>query len=120
MKGILAYILRSTEPDLLRWGDSSNGGISSRCHQVILVSGDMAVEGPFEPNERTPAVALYSHGAHCIAVPVNRPNGMVGPMFGGCYIATSDSRFREAVGIYGAIPLHDRFETQEQYDSLSV
>jgi hypothetical protein len=46
-------------------------------------------------------------------------NGRVGPMMGGNYAATSDSRFSEATGQYGAIAIHDRYETPEQYISLS-
>ena len=39
----------------------------------------------------------------------------VGPMFGGNFVYTSDSRFPSDY----PIPIHDRFETQEQYDQLS-
>jgi hypothetical protein len=31
-------------------------------------------------------------------------------MFGGTFVFSSDSRFREAAGSYGAVPLHDRRE----------
>jgi hypothetical protein len=31
-------------------------------------------------------------------------------MFGGSFIFTSDSRFRQAIDFYGAVPLHDRRE----------
>ena len=47
-------------------------------------------------------------------------------MMGGNYAATSDSRFGEAVrkrigpNFYGAVPIHDRFETPEQYRALSI
>lgn len=49
----------------------------------------------------------------------------VGPMMGGCYVSTSDSRFSRAVEdllghrFYGAVPLHDRFETADEYRVLS-
>ena len=36
-------------------------------------------------------------------------------MFGGNFVYTSDSRFPSDY----PIPIHDRFETQEQYDQLS-
>lgn len=45
--------------------------------------------------------------------PVNRPNGMLGPMAGGNIAYSSDSRCKRIYHI------HDRFESQEQYDSLS-
>lgn len=44
---------------------------------------------------------------------------LIGPMMGGNYGATSDSRWAAATGMYGAIPIHDRYETRAQYDSLS-
>ena len=49
-------------------------------------------------------------------VPVAKPEGGVGPMFGGAYVATSDGRFEYAVErllghrFYGAVPLHDQYE----------
>jgi hypothetical protein len=47
--------------------------------------------------------------------PINQPEGKIGPMAGGNFVYSSDSRFP------GRYPLsvHDRFETQEQYDMLS-
>lgn len=44
---------------------------------------------------------------------VNQPKGLVGPMFGGNLAYSSDSRCRKVYFI------HDRFETQQQYDTLS-
>jgi hypothetical protein len=53
-----------------------------------------------------------------IVIPADKdPNTM--QMMGGTYAATSDSRWSEAVGIYGAVPIHDRRETVEQYNSYS-
>jgi hypothetical protein len=54
------------------------------------------------------------------AEPIERPEGMLGPMAGGTFIDTSDSRFSAAVGFYGAVSLHDRWESQAQYDALSI
>jgi hypothetical protein len=51
--------------------------------------------------------------------------GSVGPMMGGCYVGASDGRFSEAVEeivgarFYGAVPLHDRFETTTEYAAFS-
>ena len=53
-----------------------------------------------------------------ILVPVDQPGG-AGPMMGGTYAATSDSRFGKATGVYGAIPIHDRFESWELYERMS-
>ena len=43
-----------------------------------------------------------------------KPKGMVGPMAGGNLAYSSDSRVKRVYHI------HDRFETQEMYDHLSV
>lgn len=100
--------------------DVSNGGISSQFDTVVIVNAD----GPFEPSEKHAAVKLvrgYSPG-DVIAVPVvETPDGgwepeRIQPMFGGAYVASSDTRFRLAVEklagktFYGAVPLHDRYE----------
>lgn len=74
------------------------------------------VDGPFEPREDCPAVELRAGSLVGIAriVPVETDGRH--PMFGGAYVATSDSRFNAAVErivgarFYGAVPLHDRFE----------
>lgn len=66
-------------------------------------------------------------GAHSYADTwvAERPANAAGPMFGGCYVATSDSRFSDEVErivggrFYGAVALHDRFETQELHEMLS-
>jgi hypothetical protein len=44
-------------------------------------------------------------------------------MDGGCIVDTSDSRFSDAIialgGHRGPVRLHDRYETQDLYDTLS-
>ncbi len=119
--GLIAGIYRG---DL---GDCSNGGISGYAKGVCL----MNVDGPFSPDDRyAPALLVAGNisGAAKI-VPATEVDGEfvevrngVGPMFGGTYVGSSDSRFGEAVrkltgGPCGAVPLHDRFETQAQYDA---
>jgi hypothetical protein len=49
------------------------------------------------------------------AVPVDAPKDKLGPMAGGCFIYTCDSRMPGKA----PIALHDRYETQEEYDFLS-
>lgn len=125
--GLRAEVFRS------KLGDCSNGGLSGRVDTVTIVNA----EGPFEPDEHAPAVLLRKGPMGTVnAVPAEwestvgkergwvaeRPSGRVGPMMGGAYIATSDSRLREALnrlgaGFYGAVALHDRFETSAQYAS---
>ena len=84
------------------------------------------VEGPFPPAPDAPAALLETNAlGNPIIVPVERPENTAGPMFGGTYGATSDSRFGEAIRaisrqyVYGALPVHDRFESWELYDRLS-
>lgn len=58
-------------------------------------------------------------------IPLRKPD-QVGPMAGGHYAGTSDGRFSAAVEkilgsrFYGAVPIHDRFETVAQYEALST
>lgn len=107
--GLICGILQS------KWiGNCSNGGISSKHNAVCLVD----VEGPFHPRDDLPAVKLvyrtiggkpYVH-----AEPVDPPPaGAVGWMAGGCFIDSCDSRFPGR-----AIPLHDRCESQDLYNSM--
>src|ERR1019366_2861195 len=84
-------------------GVSTNGGISWKADSLRLVN----VEGPAEPNDDTPAAMLVKEnipGALKIVravlvgqdwVEYTNPN-QYGPMFGGNYAATSDSKFDEA------------------------
>ena len=75
------------------------------------------IDGPFKPSETAPA-AILKNGrfGSVIAVLEDSPEGMVGPMAGGAFITTSDSRFSNKLrdlgltNTYVAIPLHDRFE----------
>jgi hypothetical protein len=102
--------------------------------EVTLVN----VEGPFEPTEDAPPVMLVPgnvpYSAKVVPAVMDQPGEWsplnpcekVGPMMGGTYVATSDSRFGDAVralvggASVGAVPLHDRFETTAQYAALST
>ena len=116
----------------------SNGGFSERVDEVTVVN----VGGPFEPNEERPAALLLAGNTSDSVkvvpalkvrtgyVPLEAKDALgqpgVGPMFGGTFVGTSDSRFSEAIrailgrGFYGAVAFHDRFETNEQYRALSL
>ena len=113
--GLIANIYRG------RFGDCSNGGLSSRVNEVTLVN----VEGPFEPTEDRPAAMLlngHARGTVRVVPAVEVKGGAYvydenrHSMMGGAYVATSDSRFTQAVEkltgapFYGAVPLHDRYE----------
>ena len=106
--GMIASVYKSGKVDC------SNNGISANYDTVVVVN----VPGPFEPSEDKPAVKLVKGNLPNTAkiVPVDLDmNNMV--MFGGSYIACSDSRFGREVekvagikNFFGAVPFHDRVE----------
>jgi hypothetical protein len=110
--GLIANIYKNNGQDF------SNGGLSSRVNEVTVVN----VDGPFEPTEDRPAVLLVEGNARGTVKVVPALEGgdgwtaWPGSMMGGCYVATSDARFTQAVedllgiSFYGAIALHDRYE----------
>lgn len=93
-------------------GDCSNGGLSSKTSKVCIVN----IEGPFEPSVDAPAVLLVPGFGSGFARIIPANMGAIHTMFGGCFVATSDSRFSNAVELltglpfYGAVALHDRVE----------
>lgn len=97
----------------LRLGDCSNGAPSSRADTMYLACED----GWFNrPEDDTCTLRLVRRrlfgGEYLHAEPVCRkPEGSVGPMFGGNFIFSSDSRFPSDY----PIPIHDRYETPETY-----
>lgn len=112
-KGLLVTILRSA------LGDTTNDGVTGvrKGHKSVLLVGDGVAE-VFEENESRPTLRLVRRnlgGEYLHAEPVVQPRGMVGPMFGGNFVHSSDSRFPSRY----PIPVHDRFETPEDYELLS-
>ena len=104
--------------------DCSNGGVSGKYDNLMLKCDD----GPFETDENDPQlVELKLHMGHPIIVPCNNtdPTKTIGPMMGGAFGYSSDSRFSKLVSklygdsFYGGVPIHDRYETPEQYEALS-
>lgn len=102
--------------------DCSNGGITERYDELLLV----CYEGYIEIDEdNLPENLVVFHertlgGERCgyLEPYAPCPAGCVGWMFGGSYAASCDSGFSRMVGIYGAVAVHDRTETQEQYDAM--
>ena len=99
-------------------GNCSMDGISARCKSVTLIGDGIA--GVFEPDADAPAVKLVYRNIfgkeYVHAEPVEDVrSGNVGWMAGGSFIYTSDGRFPSQY----PIALHDRQETQAQYDQLS-
>ena len=102
--------------------DCTNDGISGKYETLLLVhdEGWVDIDGT-EGN----LVEVITHMGNPIIVPLHKPENMMGPAMGGNY-ATGDSRFMEiikkvtGVSFYGAVPIHDRFETWEMYNSMSL
>lgn len=107
-KGIIALIYR----DALGI-DFSNRGISSTVTEVTVVGP--GIDPICEPTDERPAVRIVKRenasGAIYHAEPLPSDE-LPAPwyMFGGTFIFSSDTRFRNSVGFYGAVPLHDRRE----------
>lgn len=106
-------------------GDSTNGGVSGTADQLCVVN----LRGPFEPTGKCPAVMLRPGPAgsqHLVPAELTsdgwrelRKPDHVGPMSGGNFASSSDGRFSGAIGFYGAVAIHDRYESQELNDMLS-
>jgi hypothetical protein len=111
--GLVCYVFRAEA-----FPDCTNGGISSRCDRVTLVGLGPECE-IFPATPERPAVRLVRRtirgSVYLHAEPVDQPEGLVGPMAGGNFIYSSDSRFPSDY----PISLHDRFETQEHYNLLT-
>lgn len=99
----------------------SNGGISERFDEALVI-GD-GIDGPtwLEHAEGRPVLQIVPNRAGLVkAIPVlgweaaaEIRGKTVGPMFGGSFVWSSDSRFRK-ISEY-PVPIHDRYETPEQY-----
>lgn len=125
--GLIVEVLRHTRGGVIE--NYTNDGVSGYADRLCLVN----VDGPFEPGVDAPAAILESHmpgilrivpaGLGCNGYVPVRHSVRIGPMMGGNYAATSDSRFGDAcfriIGhrFYGAVAIHDRWESQEQYNS---
>lgn len=126
--GLYVNVYRSERSGTWLGGnDCTNGGISSRARELVM----MNVDGPFDWKREAeyPAAMLVPNfcfgdydGRRLVkVVPAELVDGewkpILGGMFGGNYAADSDSRFGEAVAKLlkvefwsGAVPIHDRFE----------
>jgi hypothetical protein len=121
LKGLMATIITSA-----RFKGCANGGISERCEKVVIV-GDGIAE-LFEATSAMPAVKLVVRDiggrvVHAEPVEPVKP-GNIGYTSGGGALVFSDSRLCRALEKLGypshcAIILHDRHDTQEQYDALT-
>lgn len=97
--------------------DPSNGGLSSKFDEVVLIDLD-DYEHVSDTPENAVLLVKRTYGDRTIyhLEPVHVPEGMVGPMAGGSYAASAGTIPGLPYEFYGALALHDRFETQAQYD----
>lgn len=116
MKALRIYVYRNAV-----LGDCTNNGISAK-HDSLLVlcdKGNWDVDMADAPENLVKLVERkYDNQRFFHLEPVN-PAAGAGWMAGGNFAGTSDSRFSDMTGFYGAISIHDRDETWEQYDRLS-
>ena len=102
--------------------DCTNGGISSKFNDLLCLCDD----GPIHVDMENPPENLVQiikrdlfgqvlYHIEPVADPVE-----TGWMMGGNYASSSDARFSRLIGgMYGAVAIHDRQESQELYEMLS-
>lgn len=114
-KGLLVFVLRST------FGDCTNGGVTAKYDKFVLTGP--GVPEIFEPSALSPELRLivrqlwgkpYYHAEPVLGTPDEKTH--CGPMAGGNYVTISDSR----LPFDHPISVHDRFETWELYNRMSM
>lgn len=102
-KGLLVSVYRDASLN----GDCSNGGVSSKFNQFLIVGkGIPEIFSKDDPEQILVLTEIHYEGVHYFA----KPYGLkTRSMAGGNFIYTSDSRFRRAAAGY-PIPIHDRVE----------
>ena len=113
--------MRALSCNIYKWnlGDCSNGGISSRFNDILLIcdEGNVEIDEKNPPENLCKLVKRNLFGEEYLHIePVANPTG-VGWMSGGTIIYSCDSRFRN-MSRY-PLSFHDRCESQELYDRLS-
>ena len=110
--------------------DPTNGGLSGRLESIEVFSAESTDDEirewcektgtPVEDVARLNKRILWGE-KHYYIRPFFEPEGKVGPMFGGNYASTSNGAWAEILGerTSRVLPIHDRFETPDEYDVLS-
>lgn len=109
MRGMTAYIYKD------KFGDSSNGGLSSKYDEVIFECPDGFLKlDPDNLPDNFVVVRRRDLGFTKTVelVPKKLADSGAWVMFGGCYVSTSDSRFGRTVGA-DIVKLFDRVESSE-------
>lgn len=117
-------------PWVLEGYDPTNGGISNRLDKIEVFSADATnseiaawcLKKRVRPSEvfRLNKRILWGEKRYFIE-PVKKPRWVLGPMFGGNYADSGDITWAKMIDDrFGyPVPIHDRFETPEEYNMLS-
>lgn len=134
MKGLILSVYRPASG-----ADCTNGGVSGQYTDLIVVGyqklGSKEIRPlpddcrVFTPEHQDQAVVLVESKYGLRLVPLGivdggPPPNCVGPMMGGNYGGSSDSRWARLgklfdAGRLDAVPIHDRVESHSQYKVLS-
>ena len=114
--------------DLNMGGCSAHGVSDIQTRPEVRGVTIINIEAPHEPSKECPAASLVAekHFKHPTVrvVPLELLEKKAWSMMGGSYVATSDSRFNEAIEqltghtFYGAVALHDRTESASYIRSM--
>jgi hypothetical protein len=117
LKGMLVSVYRNAAHDRC---DCTNGGMSSKATQFVVVGEGLPEI--FSPSDDAPLAFLFpGHVRNSWRVVPADPRDtgkLAGPMFGGNYVGTCDSRWHKAIG-GDLVPVHDRYDTWEDNEILS-
>ena len=118
-RGLYVNVYRAGDRAVQNVGGGKHEGIDpSVDHVLLLVEGGIYAPKPEEPVlVIVPRTIMGKHTPYAtLADWVANENGneptqvLVEHSFGGSYIGSSDSRVSNAIGFYGAMPVHDRNE----------
>ena len=129
MLNTILYIYKHV-PYIKEGYDPTNGGLSSRLDTITVFPEDATDENikawcdkhGKHIEDAARIVKNESWGQkHLHIEPVIKPKGMIGPIFGGNFAYTSNGIWANMTGekTCKPVPIHDRFETEEQYNALS-
>lgn len=113
-----------------RGSDCTNGGVTANATDAIVVVSEREAERDRLPewrvDEHTCVLRLVERrqfGPYLQPVDGDVHGRAIGPMAGGNYAGSYDSRWRAFLREHGCdadlVAVHDRYETQEEYDILS-
>lgn len=116
-------------------GDCTNGGVSAKFNYLYLCRDYVTEDDVYEYCEahncldeverfvQTETRTLFGGKIYknikLVFEGRRKIRNMLGGMSGGNLLYTSDSRWKEITGCDYPLSIHDRYETQEQYDMLS-